>query len=642
MLSKQAYTEKKISLEDLFPNFSQQFLEPFEGILNDDIKHEIHLDFNITGRNHNHKINPILRLARPEDAEEIIEIYKELYDGTYPYKEMEDIQEVRKMIRDPTIQWIIYQDPSYNIAGCITFVFNFVNKRAYIRGFMLREQYQGYIDITKAMIGSMLGMLHKYKDIIYTWYVENRTAHAKSQYSMNVCGIAPIGFYPNKDVFCGKVESDIMQILYDERVLKKYRSREVPKLIPQVKTCFDYSNKRYNLGLFNSENPPIQLNKRKVNRIKKKLEKRVDRNKFGYETITFTLLGSPSSFTFLHTPQVQNFEKTKYKVANLEELYVFVQEFLQCKKDLRIRYCEVFVSAYKPEHQQIFYDAGLMPRGYVPSWNYSNKNGFFEDSILFNMFEEKLSTDIKLIGQGQEFLQTIGLASFSKANECIEILPYETQNKNSPIKLLDTIFFLKSQKKYRNTLLGAMWTYLSLLFVSLSAAMGFGFNITLHTISDLGNSNYTPFPFIFDCACILAGAITIPYNFLIGRSKINSKSKMFKSITSHTGLIFGILGGIGYLFIGIFSLDRSGPDGLYHGVFAILAFSGFVLSIFFFSLRFILEERILPRLFGACGLIFPLIIFLLNVIFTTPLLEWLLLFSILLHVVPLNYLSVVI
>ena len=122
----------------------------------------------------------MLRLAKPEDAKEITEIYKELYNGTYPYKEMEDIEEVKSMIQDPNIQWIIYQDPFYNIAGCITFVLDFENKRGYIRGFMLKKKYQKQIDITKAMIGSMIGMIYKFKDAIFNWYVENRTAHAKS------------------------------------------------------------------------------------------------------------------------------------------------------------------------------------------------------------------------------------------------------------------------------------------------------------------------------------------------------------------------------------------------------------------------------------------------------------------------------
>ena len=35
MLSKQVYSEKTVSLEELFPNFTHEFLEPFKGIVGD-------------------------------------------------------------------------------------------------------------------------------------------------------------------------------------------------------------------------------------------------------------------------------------------------------------------------------------------------------------------------------------------------------------------------------------------------------------------------------------------------------------------------------------------------------------------------------------------------------------------------------
>lgn len=120
----------------------------------------------------------------------------------------------------------------------------------------------------------------------------------------------------------------------------------------------------------------------------------------------------------------------------------------------------------------------------------------------------------------------------------------------------------------------------------------------------------------------------------------HNDGSLFVSITSYGGLISGIIGGIGYLFIGVFSLDRSGPDGLYHGVCAILAFSGFVLSIFFFSLRFFLQDKVVLNLFGIGGVTVPLIMLILNVVYVNPFLEWMLLFSILFHIVPLNYLSI--
>jgi hypothetical protein len=637
MLSKQVYTEKTVVLEELFPNFTHEFLEPFEGILNEEIKHEddLHLDFSIKGRKNGHKISPILRLAKPEDAEELIEIYKELYDGTYPYKEMEDIHTVHKMIEDPSIQWIIFQDPSFNIAGCITFVLDYVNKRGYIRGFMLREKYQGFIDITKAMIGSMVGMLHKYRDTIYTWYVENRTAHAKSQYSMYVCGITPIGFYPNKDVFCGKVESDLMQILYDERALNSLRSEKIPQIIPAIESCFQFSGSRYGLSSPNIATPDLTIEKKTIKYLKKSITKKVEKDRFGYETITFSFVDSNSFFQFLYTPQVNNFEKTVYKTANLEELYVFIQEFLRCKEELEVRYCEVFISAYKQEHQQLFYDAGFKPRGYVPSWRYSTKNSVFKDSVLFSIFDGTISDDIQLIDKGYELLQTLGIVQFSEAEQFF--LP-EAQIHHKRKKIVSVLF--NPENLVKNSLRIAMSIYLLLFLVSLVVAMNIsGFNITKQVISDLGNSLCTPIPFLFDTACGIAGAITLPFSFYIYRV-IGKKDNQRDRISSFVGLMCGIFGGLGYMGVGIFSLDRSGPNGIVHNMSAIIAFTGFVFSILFFSIPVFFHTNVLFKLFGTCGIVLPLVMFFLNGIIPTPFLEWMLLFSIFFHIIPLNYWSV--
>lgn len=637
MISNQVFSSPTVSLAELFPNCTQELLEPFKEVIDGEFKEHLHLKFEIAGKKRN-KISPILRLARPDDVKEIVEIYKELYNGTYPYKEMEDEEEVRNMIEDPNVEWVIYQDPHYNIAGCVTFILDFDNRRGYIRGFMLKKKYQGYIDITKAMIGSMLAMLHKYKDIIYTWYVENRTAHAKSQYSMWVCGIAPIGIYPNKDIFLGKVESDLMQILYDERALRKHRCKISPLLISPIDACFQYSSKRYNLGTYTRTDPSIKLSKRKINNLNKKLEKKVVRDKHGYEMITLTLNGTDSYYKFLYTPQVKNFEKTDYTVKNLEELYVFTRAFLQCKKELNVRYCELFISAYLPEHQQLFFDAGFCPRGYIPSWEYSSENDCFKDVVLFSIFDGQIDKKIQLIEQGKELVRTLGLGQFSKAEECLEISSYEIQE--SHVEIMSPVSIFRSQKAVKHSILGAMWTYLSLVVLSLMLALVFGYNIFTNTISDLGNSTITPFPFIFNMGCIIAGIITIPYNlFLHHRSKKSATNKIIQ-ISSYCGVVWGIIGGVGYFFLGIFSADRGGPNGMLHGMCAFLSFSGFVFSILFFSVQFVYSKHTISKLFGVCGVVIPIVMLVVNIIELNPLLEWMLLVSIWIHIFPLNHWSV--
>ena len=642
MLSEETVSIPGISLNELFCVSTDEFLRPFEDLIDPDIHKGMYLDFEICDRLHQHKISPLLRLARPEDAKDIVEIYKELYNGTYPYKEMEDEQEVRKMIQDPTIQWIIYQDPSFDITGCITFILDFENKRGYIRGFMLKKEYQGYIDITKAMIGSMIGMCHKYKNEIYTWYVENRTAHAKSQYSMRVCGIAPIGFYPNKDIFLGKVESDLMQILYDERVLKVYRSKEIPQILPEVKNCFSYSDERYNLGKYRIEEPYIEFDFKKVMALKEGFVKKVKKDKFGYEIIRFSFNGSTSFFKFLYTPSVKNFEKTEYKVRNLEELYVFVQEFMKCKKELNVRYCEVFLSAYCPSHQKIFRDAGFSPRGYIPSWKYNHKTGVFEDQILFNYFEGHINSKMQLIQEAWELFKTIDAQPNRKVHERKnDYLIYFESKKLEPPKITTTDNVL-SPKIISLILLGGLCAYLLLLFSSIMIASfsnNSQFNLMTHTISALGSKTITPLPFLFDTACIIGGLTTILLNGklfkqLMSNSSIDFKKSRTNYKIARFRLIFGMVGNGAYILVGIFSLDRAGPSGLIHGCFAVMAFSGFILSIFFFSLSIMFFQGTDQNRCWVFGLIAPLFTFFLYFVLIYPIVEWILLFTILISLIP--------
>ena len=362
------------------------------------------LEFDLLNRTNKLKISPILSLAREEEANELIKIYRDLYNGSYPYREMLDELEVKKMIVDPSIRWITFKDKLGNITGCVTFVLDFINKRGYIRGFMLKKKYQRHIDIIKAMIGSLVGMCFNFKDKILSWYVENRTAHTGSQYPMYRCGMGPIGFYPNKDVFFGEVESDLMQIIYDVKALNGIRSKEYPQIIPEATGCFNYSNEKYNLGPVKIKAPKLKLDKKYVDKLQYKLDKEITIDKFGYHNIMLYISGTESYFKFLYTPQVQNFEKTQYCVNNLEELYVFVQEFKNLAQLLKVRYCEAFVSAYDASHQTIFQNAGLSPRGYIPSWKFNQKKNRLEDFILFNSFEGKISKNIQLIDEGKKLL----------------------------------------------------------------------------------------------------------------------------------------------------------------------------------------------------------------------------------------------
>ncbi len=409
MATRQVSDHLILSSSELFGDTIDDFISSFQlnGASEVDIYNEVFIDFELERKAQKAKVCPILRMASKEDAADIVEIYENVYED-YPYKEMLDVNEVKKMIMNDSVKWIMFLDRNGNTIGCFTFVLDFDTKRGYIRGLMMKREYQGQFDAVKATMASFYAMWSAYKDKIYIWHAEARTAHAKSQYVAVISSLKPIGFFPNKDLFNKKVESDLFMITYDQRALNEYRSVRVPSIISQVENSFLYATQRHRLGGFDVIEPEIPLSSLEVHKTRTKVKKKVKKDKFGYEIIKLFIEGSDSYFKFLHTPMVHNFEKTEYKVNSLEELYVFIDEFKKCALELNIRYYECFVSAYEPEHQKLFFDAGLIPRGYVPSWVYNSDADCFEDVIIFNSFSGEIDHDIRLVTEAKDLLFYLG------------------------------------------------------------------------------------------------------------------------------------------------------------------------------------------------------------------------------------------
>ncbi|MFX1590178.1 MAG: hypothetical protein ACFFC1_18720, partial [Promethearchaeota archaeon] len=110
---------------------------------------------------------------------------------------------------------------------------------------------------------------------------------------------------------------------------------------------------------------------------------------------------------------------------------------------------------------------------------------------------------------------------------------------------------------------------------------------------------------------------------------------------SSFAFLFSIIGNFGYIGVGIFSADRDfeflsvlgqGP----HGIMSYLAFGGFTFGAFFMGWIIVLYNTKIPKILGIYGILGPLIVAILNLIDSTPFLEWMLLFSILIWIIPLS------
>jgi len=176
-------TDLLFSRADIISKFTQSYLDIFKSINKLDLHSGTLFNFDIEERSPSKKINPIIRHATVDDIDEIIHTYKNIYENSYPYKEMEDPEVIREMIESDEVEWFVFIHPKTGeTCGSFTFTLDFQQKRGYTRGLIVKKKFLGEFDILKACMGCYVANYLKYRGKIFRWYSENRTAHAKVQY----------------------------------------------------------------------------------------------------------------------------------------------------------------------------------------------------------------------------------------------------------------------------------------------------------------------------------------------------------------------------------------------------------------------------------------------------------------------------
>lgn len=212
--------------------------------------------------------------------------------------------------------------------------------------------------------------------------------------------------------------------------------------------------------------------------------------------------------------------------------------------------------------------------------------------------------------------------------------------------------FATNFKVVKVTAMIVMIGYISLLIIGVIVAAFLdpdGYTIWNNWISDLGSHNDTPAPYLYDIACILAGSMTIPLTYYMEKSlaplpkRRQLREQHYSRLRFRLGsfaFLASIIGNFAYIGVGIFSADRDydflkvmgmGP----HGIMSLLAFGGFTFGAFFMGWLIIFYKSKIPKVLGIYGIFGPLTVTILNLIYGTPFLEWMLLFSILAWIIPL-------
>ena len=395
-------TKGKISsIEDFFDFFEPAEVSPPEKIFS--------LDFHVKKMKNKKKLPSFLDIAEPRDAEKIAGLFQEEYNGTYPYKNLSDVDSLQEIIEDENNKWLTIKVDNNKIIGCVALDLFPSQKKALHHGFLLKSSYRHKIDTYRAFLGSTLYYWKTYCDQINIWYGEIRTYSSVMQFGSLVVGLKPIGFFPNKDIFFNNVESDILVVTYNKNTISNQRDSLSPKIIREATKCFDYTRKRFpEIGFVPVSNPVLNVDRIRTSILKGKLKLELNEDHLKYIKIRISL-NNETYLTCEYNRYSQCIEKTKYSIKTLEELSALLQEMKEIKNRIRARYIECYVPANNPEHQRLFYEYGFQPRGYVPCWEYNAKTSTFEDSILFNSFDGALSKNIELLPETRQLLRAINL-----------------------------------------------------------------------------------------------------------------------------------------------------------------------------------------------------------------------------------------
>ncbi len=221
--------------------------------------------------------------------------------------------------------------------------------------------------------------------------------------------------------------------------------------------------------------------------------------------------------------------------------------------------------------------------------------------------------------------------------------------------------FLTSMLVVKRSLEIVLVGYVLLLVVAYVVAAAFGqptYTLWDNYISDLGSFVYTPAPFFYDIACMVAGVGSIPFTVYmesvlapLPRTEVDIPrcSRLRFQLASY-GFLASLTGNLGYIFVGIFSEDRLVPIGdpsdmlSLHMIFSGITFGGYVAGACFSGWCIVFYDTPFPKALGWYAVCGPLAALVLNLfgwniwqatgVNVMPGFEWLMLFAILGFVIP--------
>lgn len=146
-----------------------------------------------------------IRRALLEDGPKIIELYYEIYQGTYPDKAMTDHVSFRQTLNDPQVFWFVTEIDDL-IVGSLVLRYDQDHLLAKAHGAAVHPKHQGK-KIQTLMMRTGLDWLKENTKGVDVVYATTRSVHQAAQSLVDHFGFKKLGIFPNTHRAAGDFET---------------------------------------------------------------------------------------------------------------------------------------------------------------------------------------------------------------------------------------------------------------------------------------------------------------------------------------------------------------------------------------------------------------------------------------------------
>lgn len=159
------------------------------------------------------------RLATALDGSKIIELYQEVYQGTYADPSMTNHKAYRETVSDPAVFWFVCEDGE-DVVGSIVLRYDRDHLLAKAHAGVVHPKHQGKGVLTKVM-GEALAWLRTNTEGVDVVYATTRSVHEAAQNLVDHFGFRKLGIFPNTHKAAGAYETHSLAAWFSPEGFKK-------------------------------------------------------------------------------------------------------------------------------------------------------------------------------------------------------------------------------------------------------------------------------------------------------------------------------------------------------------------------------------------------------------------------------------